>query len=175
MIKIGIDQSLRSTGISILRDNELIENFIYQPTEKCYEQLITDSINFYCDLFEDLHEKYHIDTINLESLSFNSVSSSKDVIATCHWNLRCILYNMGYQVNIVSPAQWRKFNQIIPKNKKQKELKQEIGKDYLKILAWDKLDVDTQDKIMLFCKKNKLKKKSGWDLTESYWIGRFEK
>ena len=108
MIKIGIDASLRSTGISILNDDNLIKNYIYQPTEKQYEKLIIETTEFYHDLFNNLIHQYDISKVNLESLSFNSISSTKDIIATCHWNLRCILYELDLDVNIVSPAQWRK-------------------------------------------------------------------
>ena len=172
MIKIGIDQSMRSSAISVLNNDELIELFIYQPTEKNYYNLLKGSSEYYYNLFEKLNEKYEIEIVNIEDLSLNSKSAVKDVIFTNHWLLRLILWNLDINHKVISPAQWRKINEIIPKDKKQKEWKIELGKDYLKILALKKADKKTIDKVMKFCKDNKLKKKSEHDLIESYWIGR---
>ena len=172
MIKIGIDQSMRSSAISVLNNDELIELFIYQPVEKNYYKLLNDSYNFYFNLFTKLKNKYIIEIVNIEDLSLNSKSAVKDVIFTNHWLLRLVLWNLNINHKVISPAQWRKINEIIPKDKKQKEWKIEIGKNYLKELALRKADKKTIDKIMKFCKDNKLKKKSEHDLIESYWIGR---
>lgn len=171
MVKIGCDISLRSSGISIVENNKLVECFIYQPSEKCYEQLITDSFFFYYDFFKKMNDKYDIEQINIEDLSFNSISSTKDILATNYWNIRVILHNLKIHYQIFSPSNWRKINEIIPKDKKQKIYKEELGKNYLKILAMNKLDEETKEFIMNYCEKNKLKKDSHFDIIESYFIG----
>ena len=172
MIKIGIDQSMRSSAISVLKNNDLIELFIFQPIEKDYYKLLTESSEYYYNLFEKLNKKYEIEIVNIEDLSLNSKSAVKDVIFTNHWLLRLALWKLNINHKVISPAQWRKINEIIPKDKKQKDWKILLGKDYLKILAIQKADKKTIDKVMKFCKDNKLKKKSEHDLIESYWIGR---
>lgn len=171
MVKIGCDISLRSSGISVVENDKLVECFIFQPIETCYEQLITDSFLFYYDFFIKMNKKYQIECVNIEDLSLGSLSSVKDVIATNYWNIRSILHNLKIDYKIFSPSNWRKINEIVPKDKKQKEYKEELGKNYLKILAMNKLDEKTKDKILKFCCDNNLKKDSHFDLIESYFIG----
>lgn len=167
MKKLGIDLSLRSTGIVLSDDKKIINCWLYQPTEKCYEQLLLDYREYF-EKFFNLGHVFHC--INIEDLSLNSKSSVKDVIAANYWNLRCYIHENHFHYKVFSPSNWRKVQEIIPKDRKQKDLKQELGKDYLKILAVKKLSSDNFETIAKFKEENKLPEKTIYDLADAYWI-----
>ena len=174
-IKIGIDLSLRSAGISIVDlKNNLLKIYVHQPKaikDESYEDLLINTMIRFKEIFKEISDEYEIDKINLEGLSFNSKSKVRDVIDANFWMLRCLIRELRFKLEIYSPANWRKINSIKDKNIKISKYKEDLGKDYWKLLALGKLNKETHDKIIYFCEDNNLKSKSEFDIADSYWIG----
>ena len=194
---LGIDLSMRSTGCCLIIND--VANFILiQPSDKEYteEKLlihISKEILTWIDSFSIIP-----DYINIEGLSLNSQSNSKDILYGNFWHLRCNLYQKYPNVNInVIPVQsWRSplFNkeerkEIKEADKKVKELKKEIKN--LKKLEKSKILLDNEDiiykaniKYQTFLKLpsdvsktiTDINKHDGkYDLTDSYFITKFVK
>lgn len=179
-VKIGIDLSLRSTGISVIsKDREIIDLFLHQ-TEKVktdnvyeYEDLLIDNIEIFKCYIEFIYysKEYEVEEVLIEGLSFGSKSSLTDFISGHHIALRMMIRELDIPFRIVAPSSWRKTHNIKPKGVTVKELKEEYGNNYLKILAWNKLPEKVKTKIQRHIKKIELKKKNAeWDLTDAYWI-----
>lgn len=176
----GIDLSLRSTGICFVDEYQTPIEFLLHQTEKIktdniyeYEDLLIDNIKFFKSYIESVHysKQFEIEEIVIEGLSFGSKSSLTDFISGHHIMLRCMIRELGIPFRIVTPTQWRRIHKIKPKGITVKELKEEYGNNYLKILAWNKLPEKVKTKIQRHIKKLELKKKfAEWDLTDAYWI-----
>jgi hypothetical protein len=127
---VGIDLSLRSTGLVYMGKNGEVK----------YKLVMSDSKNLNDEelLIYNAHEIYKFikkcnpSKIALEGLSFNSVSSSKDIIAGNFWYLRAELCKLcpDIEVEIVPVLTWRSklFNKeertlLKENNTKVKELK----------------------------------------------------
>ena len=169
-MKLGIDASLRSSAYCLSENDKIVELFIQQSQEKSYEKLLLENKEAFRKILNYLTKKYKIDHVNLEDLSLGSKSAFLDIISANYWNHRCLLYEFNLDFSVYSPHQWRKIHNIIPNTKKNKEWKEELGKDYLKILTIEKMDENNKKIIFDFCKKNKLKKKTEYDLADSFWI-----
>lgn len=169
----GIDLSLRSTGIAIngqefhliktnenLNDVELLE-------------YISDSV------IEYLKHK-NLSRINLEGLSFGSISGSKDIIAGNFWHLKCRLtQEFGNIVRIVPVLSWRsplfskeerkvmKHYACLAKDaeKRSKERAQYKQLSDIKYNTWLKLPEQVKTLINNITTDN-----SRFDLTDAYWL-----
>lgn len=186
---MGIDLSLRSTGISFNEQFELIQ------IEKLNdEELIIEICKRICDLIE----KFNPIEINLEGLSFNSISGSKDIIAGLFWNLRCKISQQfsNIKVNIIPVTTWRsplfnkEDNKALKEGKKEFKLKKKSIKglkgvdrkeaiEYNQILeskanikqyTFDKLPSHIKEKII-----NKTDGKGCYDLSDAYFISQYRK
>jgi hypothetical protein len=196
MNSLGIDLSLRSTGLCFIQNDDIHFKLV-QPSEKIYndEKLvihITDEIINFIQSFDILP-----DVINIEGLSYGSISSNIDIISGNHWYLRCKLFQLYPEIEIkVVPVQsWRaplfsKEQRKIMKDcneelkivkQESKKLKGDEKKKYLltnesvilgsnvKHQTWLKLTEDVQNKIYEITTKKDI-----YDLTDSYFIATFK-
>jgi hypothetical protein len=101
MKTVGIDLSMRSAGLcgrsGVLAD---------------FKQLKTDDEQLLVEVAAEIRaflKKHCPDTVNLEGLSFGSISGSKDIIAGLFWYVRCMIYTdfPEIKVNIVPVLSWR--------------------------------------------------------------------
>lgn len=189
---IGIDLSLRSTGLCYIENNNIHLKLI-QPSDKTYndENLI---IHITDEIINFIHSHDILpDAINIEGLSYGSTSGNIDIISGNHWYLRCKLYQLypEVKINIVPVQSWRAplFNkedrkQLKSCNEQLKEIKKiskglkgAEKKQYLidnaeiisgsnvKHQTWLKLPDYIRDKINDITNKTDM-----YDLTDSYWI-----
>jgi hypothetical protein len=123
MITIGMDIGLRSNGIIVLNSNGNIIDMLLIPTYAAQSNTGTKTritlnseyiIIYNCDLIVNfinsirLRENVEI-RLGLERLSYNSISSSKDILAGIHWSIRCYILNqLDMHCQIISPNEWRK-------------------------------------------------------------------
>lgn len=166
-ITIGIDASLRSCAIIARTDDDFIDFLLIQikksNKEHEYEKLL---INITHDIKEYI-EKYNVDCLFLEGISMNSKSSLRDVIDALHWNIRQLLVQLDIKFYIIPPQQWKKHHNINHDKKKIKELKDEYGKDFWKILSYNKLPQSFKDRIEnMKCGK--------YDLADAYWLASYK-
>ena len=131
---LGIDLSLRSTGLFIDDQYKLIQT---DPKKVNDEALLIYNANAILDFIKETKPDY----INLEGLSLGSISSSMDIICGNFWYLRTEIFKVypNLKVNIIPVKSWRcplfsiADNKIfLENNKKMKALKKE--------LAYEKMD-----------------------------------
>ncbi len=183
---LGIDLSLRSAGLHINNNFKLI-----QISNLNDEDLLIKIADEICKFISETNPTQ----INIEGLSFNSISGSKDIIAGNFWNLRCSLKKEFplIPIKIIPVTQWRnplftkndrktlkenvilyKENKISLKGLKGIERKEAIIKNKelelnasIKYQTFLKLPLDIQTKI------NNITLDNGrWDLTDAYFISR---
>lgn len=181
---IGIDLSLRSTGICILYKNNNIEFKLIQRKEDD-EELIINATNEIIDLIKEYNNIERITSIHLEGLSYNSLSQKKDLIAGLFWYLRCNLkINFPFlDIKILPVQKWR--NKIITKEDRKyiKELKEKLKNEVdkknknkikneinIKEITFKKLPDDIKKIINQMVKNNKER----YDLADAYFICNFK-
>jgi hypothetical protein len=135
---IGIDLSLRSTGL-VCVDNS---NFDYKlivtdPKKLNDEELIAYNWTL-IELFITKHNPTHI---AIEGLSFNSLSSSKDLLAGNFWYIRTRLFASypEIKVDIIPVLTWRSplFNKEERKSLKECDKKVKDLKKLMKTMTKD--------------------------------------
>lgn len=102
-MRAGIDLSLRSTGIAIATPGIHTFRLIKVLSKYTEEELLLKS----CRRIMSVLKEFEVTQVNLEGLSFGSVSSSKDIIAGNFWLLRCAMREENIEVNILPVAMWR--------------------------------------------------------------------
>lgn len=178
---IGIDLSLRSTGIVVLNEREELQSFkLIQSPKKQYQSQEESIINNATEICKFIKESsydmgYAIDGIALEGLSYGGVSGSKDVLYGNYWVLRCALYtNFKCSQTIIPVAKWRA-SVITPNEKRKLFEKYGKGSVSLKQGCVDKLPSYVFDKFGSYIESLKdIKKASIYDLSDAYWIAKFE-
>ena len=194
---VGIDLSLRSTGLVHLKNGELNQFQLVQPSPKDYQD---ESILIYNS---DVILKFIAETkpyvIGLEDLSYNSISSSKDLIAGNFWYLRTQLkiHYPEIPIIIVPVLSWRSplFNKAERDKKKEndkllkilkeqlkaiksKKEKQELAKaneelilnSNIKYLTYEKLPEEVKCQFIEYGYNN-----GAFDLSDAYWIANYIK
>lgn len=185
-MKLGIDLSLRSAGLCFNNEFKLI-----QITKLNDEELLIEISNQICSFIH----KCKPNEINIEGLSFNSISGSKDIIAGNFWYLRCRIHCEfpDIPINIIPVTQWR--NPLFTKEER-KQLKENVkilkeNKISLKGLIGEErkeaqlknkeLELNASIKYNTFLKlpddikniiNNITQDEGRWDLTDAYWISR---
>lgn len=189
---IGIDLSLRSTGLVCLDGNDVTNYTIINPDPKKYndESLLIYNSYQICDFVKQLKP----DVVALEGLSFGSLTGSKDILAGNFWNLRIGLKHLGYKTQIIPVLTWRSPLFTKEERKKHKE-DTKLAKEWkakvkgikstnarkeilagteqifldadIKNLTFRKLPATIQDMFMEFGLD-----KGAYDLTDAYFIAK---
>lgn len=168
---VGIDQSKRSTAL-VLTDEGKLEDFLLVCPSKELDN--EDLILYQWELVYRFIYKYceFIDTINLEGLSFNSVSSSKDLLAGLHWSTRANLKHfLGITANIVPVLSWRA--KVLSKEERKSISELKI-KDGLKKAVVDKLPFEVKVRFEDYIRECGFKATSLWDLSDAYQLSLYK-
>ncbi|NCP97723.1 hypothetical protein GW796_05715 [archaeon] len=196
---IAIDLSLRSTGISYVVKNTLIDFSVIKNKTAKDEDLILDNCNKIINWIKEKNE--NPDFIRIEGLSFNSISGAKDIITGQFWYLRCKIVQEfpNSKLEIIPVLTWRNplFNkyerkELAEAKKRLKLLKKssqgEKGNNRKEILlfnknleldasikekTWLKLNKEIQNKIIDYITYNKYNIETKYDITDSIFIGLF--
>ena len=175
-MSIGVDLSLRSTGVVTLDDDlNLIDFILINPSTKEYndEKLLTYIANEIVSYVNcNLDEKFGLDRdYAIEGLSFMSVSASKDIMYGNFWHLRCEIMNFTEDatITIYPVTKWRngQFDKAT-----LKEWKTTV-KNGLKELIVNKTPENVKIKFLEYIKEKKLHKNSIYDLCDAYWLCRY--
>jgi hypothetical protein len=188
---LGIDLSLRSTGLVFLNQDHIEYKLITSDAKKLNdEELLLYNIKEILAFIDYHRPKY----IGLEGLSFGSVSSSKDILAGNFWCLRTAIYEKLTTPDIIPVLTWRSklFDKVERAELKRnmelvKELKKEVAKlpkeekkqllldnellierANIKYVTWEKLPEPIKSD---FHKVGFTK--GGFDLTDAYFIADF--
>jgi len=167
MIHAGIDLSLRSTGLTILKDGELADFSLVSNEQQGEELVVANSTDIL-----DFLQKHKPDKITIEGLAFGGKSGSMDIIQGNHWFLRCSIWLLfiDVPVEIVAVSRWRKY--VIPKER-AKVLRDLGEKEWQKKECVDKLPLNVKEEFERYIKANGFSKKQIYDLTDSYWISKY--
>lgn len=185
-MKLGIDLSLRSAGLCFNNEFKLI-----QIAKLNDEELLIEIANQICSF---IHNCKPVE-INIEGLSFNSISGSKDIIAGNFWYLRCRIHTEfpTIPINIIPVTQWR--NPLFTKEERKmlKENTTFFNKNKISLtglkgeerkeaqLKNKELEMNASIKYNTYLKLpddikdiiNNITQDAGrWDLTDAYWISR---
>ena len=179
---IGIDLALRHTGVVILNDKCQIVNTFVISTDKIKDEEI---FILYEEIFQTVLKNYDLDIINIEGLSYGSVSSRRDIIAGLFWYLKMFFFKQKLQTNIVPVLSWR--NKLFTKQelknirlakKELKKIDRKKSPEQYKILK-DQSDIKLQTYLKLpenvkmqFLKQFK-KKADIYDATDAYFIAKY--
>ena len=190
---LGIDLSLRSSGLCLLEDKNLFDYKLIQSSSKDLneEALLIHNINEICSFISFCKP----DMLTLEDLSYDSPSGEKDLIAGQNWYLRIKIKQdfPTIPLKVFKVMEWRSplFSKVENKElgltkKELLSLKEKAG--YKEMTRKDKLQfskdnidliLSTNIKFRTFCKlpeniQNEFSKYSmssgRWDLTDAYFI-----
>lgn len=171
---VSIDQSLRSSGVCIFKDDLLLDFKIIKSSkdDHLYEEKIF--MNIWNELDTFIYSKINKDpdyslNIVIEGLSLNSRSSSKDKIYGLHWFLRTLLYNKYIcPIGVIPVKSWRNWYTTKETRKKAKET---YSNNYLKWVVVDTIPKYVRKRFSKYLENQKMKKESIFDLCDSYAIG----
>jgi hypothetical protein len=186
---LGIDLSMRSTGLFYKNGDVTKYKLVVPPKDYCDEELLV----YVCTQISLFIQETNPEKINLEGLSFGSVSSSKDLIAGNFWSVRKMLYTdyPRIEVEIIPVLSWRSplFNKEERANlkltvslvKKLKEVMADLPKDEKKAMALENESLirSADIKHLTWCKLPEVLraefeaigfKKGCYDLTDAYFI-----
>lgn len=178
---LGVDPSLRSTGIVAIDDNDNIvfTKLIIVPAVHKDEDNITIMGDEIARQVGDLLENHNIITFGYERLAFNAPSGVRDKISGSYWYNRICLKELTYLYesfpyppNIISPPQWRK-NVV---TKEDRKLAKEKGEKVdLKETALSKMPDNQREILLDAIKEHGLKRAHVYDLCDAYWIAIYAK
>lgn len=169
---VGIDQSKRSTAaVCIDSAGELVDFIVISPPMYLdgVELLVYQWAKL--DTFVYNYHKY-LEGIALEGLSFNSVSSDKDLLSGLFWHLRTMLFveYPSIPVGVCPVLAWR--SKVLSKEER-KALSLVKVKDGLKKAVVGKLPFGVRVKFEEYIRERGLKKESIWDLADAFFIAQY--
>ncbi|NOR27654.1 MAG: hypothetical protein GQ540_03885 [Lutibacter sp.] len=184
---IGIDLSLRSSGLVCIdhrknivdlkviksKPNDLKSNKkLPYPVKNDEELLIYNSLEMESFIYENYG--YGLKGIVIEGLAYGGQSGMKDIIQGNFWYCRTFIYDMFKPIciGIVPVTEWRK--PIVPEVKQaKKDLKEKYGKEWVKIVTYNRLPKKAKCVIDKYILDNKLPKKTEYDLADAYFLSVF--
>jgi len=120
---VGLDLSLTASGLIIINDeNKIIEQELISTTNSI---IIEKRLTKICDKIHSILEKYQNENsnrifINIEGLSYHSVSSSMAQLSALHYFIRISMMENYYKYFITEPTVLKKF--VTSKGQCKKEL-----------------------------------------------------
>ncbi len=182
---IAIDLSLRSTGICAFQEGKLIDFAIIASAtgnEKTKTHLPVfngEGLLIYnaerIKWFINRQDKYALDGVVIEGLSFGGLSGNKDILQGNFWHIRCELFlecgQYNVPIGIVPVTSWR--SKTINKMEREEALEKYGKKTYLKQGVYDKLPEEIKMRFQEYVTKNKLKKDAVYDLSDAYFLGKY--
>ena len=192
---IGIDLALRKSGVVVLDDNGNLKSLeVIDSTNKKLkdEDLLLNNKLAIKNLLEELSSKYTIKCIFLEGLSYNSVSSSKDLIGANYWLSMIEMKILDIKYVVIPPKSWQKIiatkEKLLPivekfpikrANKKEKLTKEEVKlntkhkaetRKELKNLILNSIPENIRIQITEYIENNKKVEDFKYDLADAYFI-----
>lgn len=184
---IGIDLSLRSTGIVSLNEDSTLSDFAIIASLtgnekskskanipiKNQEELLIHNAKEICAFIDTQMSFSAIDGIALEGLSFGGISGSKDILQGNFWHVRCEIFKRfgDIPIGIIPITSWRA--KVLDKKKKSKYLEIHGKKKYLKQGVVDELPEDVREAFKEYIKLERFKKDSIYDLADAYFVTKF--
>jgi len=166
---LALDMSLRSSGYVVLDyDNNIVDFGIIETTAKEFPDH-EDLIIYLRNRISGIIFQYGIDQFVIEGLSFNSKSSTKDVISGAYWAIRTLVkeYHANVLIGSIPVMTWR--SKTI--NKDEKEFAKKFCRDNLKNAVFKKLPDEIQKMFLLYVENKGLKITAVFDLADAYFLG----
>lgn len=103
MTYIGIDLSLRSTGVCVI-DNGDPHFHLIKTSDKLKDETLLRHI--WNEIYSIVRQ-YNKPVIKIEGLSYDSISNSKDIIAGNFWFVKTHLHILNHKVQVIPVSEWR--------------------------------------------------------------------
>lgn len=172
---IGIDLSLRSSGLVRLDDdNNLLDFDVVSVCNKKYVQGVNDEemLIYIADKIVYFVERNNDkEAVAIEGLSFQSASSSKDLVWGNFWFLRVRL-RMLYPdmlIGVIPVISWR--NPLL--SNLTKEERKKLKGNKMKQHCVELLPTDVKELFSDYVMKHDLKEEAIYDLTDAYFLAKF--
>lgn len=175
---IGIDASLRSTGLVAIDDEGNLVDAEIIAASKTFdgEDLLLYQVKQIIRFVE--RNKKGLVGVAIEGLSFGAVGSRKDLLAGVYWSIRLALrYKFPtLPIGSVPVSAWR--SKVLTKEE-QKLCRSSGVKDALKKATVDKLPQEVRDIFECYIRSclmdcfNNVKGTSVYDLTDAYFIAQY--
>lgn len=194
LYRIGMDLSLRKTGITCISEDGISFKMIYTSNKIKQEDLLIHNVNEVMSYLNQYKDGTLL--INIEGLSHNSISRSIDIISAYHWMVRCAIKStLTATVCIVEPLSWQ--SKLITKDvranidnlfpltrlskassdyvsaKKTNDKNKAMRKKFLKNHYLKCVEDKIMNKIENYVTDNKLPYLCTFDLCDSYHIAKF--
>jgi len=196
MTVFGIDLSMRSTGISVIKDKQLIAFKVVKNNILKDESLFIHNVN---EITEFIYTYISADSVfAIEGLSLNSLSGEKDKIYGQFWYLRCVLKLVfpDTPIRIIPVKEWRSplftkaENKILSEAKKtlktdkvsikgmkgdDRKITRKINQELkdaanIKLLTFNKLPETIKNEFNQYIAESNLPDESKYDLADSFFI-----
>lgn len=170
---VSVDQSIRSTGVSIFKNGRLVAWKIIKTEKDKNLYAENDIIYILNELFpysvfpSDVSGK--IDLV-IEGLSFAAKSSKYDLMVGVHWAIRTEFRRRypGSLIGVVPVKSWRNWFTTIDERKAAKKIYKRAP---LKMVVFEKLPEDVRYKFNLYCENENFDETQLFDLSDSYALG----
>lgn len=180
MLYVGVDASMRSTGIVVVDDKDKLVDFkIISNKTAIEEELLCYNTSETLNFLNKYNKENLIKYINIEYLALNARCLRKDVLFANYWFIRYhikkYLDDKNIEYSNPTVAQWR---QHIISKERSKEIKDagENEKGWQKIETVKCLPNDVRDEFEAYIKATKsVKKDSIYDLADAYFVAVYRK
>lgn len=153
---LGIDQSLRFSGICIIEGEYLIFHDIIQTTEDKNDKLdVFKRSDVIAEKIAEIAVDYSIDKVNIEGISFGSTGDATRKLAILQGLIVNKLIQQEKEVNIIAPPSLKKFATNNGRAKKEE--------------IFSCLPETIQVTFSAYPKT-----KGRFDLADAYWLARYE-
>lgn len=172
---IGVDLALRNSAIVVLNSDYSFNSCKVVTSDYTGEDLLIHNKNEVSSLIDDKENTI----VFIEALSFNSASSTRDIMSGNFWYVKASLYEYGIETYSIEPASWR--SKVFTKEVKEwsKDLRKELRdsgikgvryKQVLKDAALKMVPDDVQILFKEYLTTNKIYAKFIYDLADAYCI-----
>ncbi len=185
---ISVDSSLRSTGISIFKNEKLFDYKVIKTKKKkeiLYDEDyildIEDQIIFLIEELLIIEPNKNIDLV-IEGLAFGSKSGKKDILNAVQWLIRIVFRSFfpNSLIGVIAPKEWQEWYIGLSEmtKKEAKKHREKLKKMYktdvwLKEAVLAKIPEEVRNLFDKYLEDNKYKYKTLYDLADSYGMSQY--
>ena len=171
---VSMDMSMRSSGlIAILPNNDLIDYTVLKTSKDDFPDTEDLIIHITKQVYEFIDD-FDADQFVIEGLAFAASSGHKDVLAGIYWGIRTMIWQKFPSILIgsVPVTSWR--SKVLTKEDRKYAKENYTPKaEAIKIATVNKLPEDIKEIFLDYIKSEGYDKKSIYDLTDAYFLGKY--
>lgn len=171
---VSMDMSMRSSGLIALTPRDEIIGLDVLKTLKVDFPDTEDLIIHITKKVEEFIAEFEADQFVIEGLAFAAKSGHRDVLAGIYWSIRTMIWKMfpSILVGSVPVTSWR--SKVLNKYDRKFAKENYTPKaEAIKIATVNKLPKDINDLFLDYIAREGYDKKSIYDLTDAYFLGKY--